>query len=189
MNLSHSFCPHCYPLNPASGPLLSNEYRSSLTSLLDSTLALFQSFLQISNVAFSKNQLSSCQLPAFSSSNGQNSTLPPQMLFPLLGPLLSVSHLHGLAPSSFYSPCKRHTGCLPPRFRWMSLLCVTFLQSASMSPVLAPITCHHNDGSNDCLSSLDWELHKAESILFTTMSLGISIGLPHYRNSKHFKTI
>lgn len=164
MTLSHPFCPHCHPPNPASSPLSSNDGRSFLTSLLDSTLALFQSFLHSSSVAFSENQLSSCQLPAelkfFQFLKWTELYSPSTNAVSLPGPLLSASHLYGLAPSSFCSPrCLLSSKTLmavpatcpfPPK--WLNV------------PFLALITCHHNDGFSDCLLSLDWELHQEKSL-------------------------
>lgn len=119
LNLSQSFCPHCYLLNPAFCLYCLRTAEASLSVFLTPFLSPFNPFSIFLMWLFFLKTISvhvSFRLSlTFSSSNGQKSARLQQMLFPLLGPLVSISHHHRLAPSSFCSLHKHQAACTPQR--------------------------------------------------------------------------
>lgn len=145
-------------------------------------------------MSFSGNRLSSCQLPAELNFQflkwTERSALPQQMLFPLLGPPVSVSSRHWPALSSFCSPCKRQATCPPPRLCAVS--CLVSLSSQFLNdPNRTLVTCRHSDGSSDCLPSLDRGLREAKSLRYSPpyVSLVFSKGLAHNGSSTRLECI
>lgn len=120
LNLSHPSCPQCYPLTqpPVLSCLMTAE--ASCTAFLNPPSPCVHSFLQISSVAFSENQLSSCQLPAelnfFQFLKRTEPCFPSTYAVSSAWPLASVSQHHRLAASSCCSPRQHQAACPLPRF-------------------------------------------------------------------------